>query len=180
MSKVISIFGGAAPRPGSEVYEAARGLGAQLALAGWTVATGGYAGVMEAASRGAHEAGGHVIGVTCTLIENWRGLKANAWVREEQRFETLRERLYHLVEFSDAAVALPGGIGTLAEVALTWSLLQTGEIRAKPLVVVGRVWAETLTTFLHEGEGYLRPGDDRLVYRANDVAEAARYLGSGA
>ena len=179
MSKIVAVFGGAAPRPGSEAYEAARTLGQQLAEAGWTVATGGYAGVMEAASRGACEAGGHVIGVTCTLIENWRGLKANAWVREEKKFETLRERLYHLVEFSDAAVALPGGIGTLSEVALTWSLIQTGEIKAKPLVAVGRVWTETLATFMREGEGYLRAGDEKLVVLAEDVAEAARLLGSG-
>src|SRR4029453_16968140 len=115
--------------------------------AGWTVATGGYSGVMEAASRGAHEAGGHVIGVTCTLIENWReGFCANAWVKEEIKFSSLRERLSHLVEFRDATLALPGGIGTLSEIALTWSLIQTSEIKPKPLVVVGRVWAETITT----------------------------------
>jgi len=179
MSKVISIFGGAAPKPDTPAYEEAHTLGANLARAGWTVATGGYSGVMEAASRGAGEAGGHVVGVTCTLIETWRGLKANAWVREEKKFATLRERLYHLVEFSDAALALPGGIGTLSEVALTWSLMQTGEIKAKPLVVVGRVWTETLATFRREAAGYLRPGDEQLLYLAEDAADAVRFLGSG-
>jgi uncharacterized protein (TIGR00730 family) len=145
MSKVISIFGGAAPRPGDAAYEEARALGAQLALAGWTVATGGYGGMMEAASRGAGEAGGHVVGVTCTLIENWRSIKANAWVREEKRFETLRERLYHLVEFSDAALALPGGIGTLTE-TLTWSL--SSRARSLPLVA-GRVDRDAGDVFAH-------------------------------
>ncbi len=179
MSKVISIFGGAAPRPGDPAYEEARTLGAQLAQAGWTVATGGYGGMMEAASRGAGEAGGHVVGVTCTLIENWRGIKANTWVREEKRFETLRERLYHLVEFSDAALALPGGIGTLTEVALTWSLMQSGEIKAKPLVVVGQVWTETLATFMRAADGYVRPEDKQLLYLAEDAADAVRFLGQG-
>jgi uncharacterized protein (TIGR00730 family) len=176
-TRIVSVFGGSAPRAGSAAYEEARALGGLLAGAGWTVATGGYTGVMEAASRGACEAGGHVIGVTCTLIENWRKLKANEWVREEKRFETLRERLNYLVEFCDAAIALPGGIGTLSEVALTWSLLQTGELKAKPLILLGAVWQATVTAFLREaGEAYLRPGDDRLVYLAADAPDALRAL----
>jgi uncharacterized protein (TIGR00730 family) len=176
MARIVSVFGGSAPRPGSAAYEEARALGEALAKNGWTVATGGYSGVMEAASRGACEAGGHVVGVTCTLIEDWRSLKANEWVREEKRFETLRERLYHLVAFCDAAVALPGGIGTLSEVALTWSLLQTKELQAKPLVLIGPVWRETMKTFVREAEGYLHPGDKELLYLADGVAEAVRFL----
>lgn len=176
MPKIISVFGGSAPQRGSPAYEEARALGAALAGAGWTVATGGYTGVMEAASRGACEAGGHVIGVTCALIEQWRGLRANEWVREERRYETLRERLNYLVEFCDAAIALPGGIGTLSEVALTWSLLQTGELKAKPLVVLGRVWSETLTAFIREGSAYLHPGDANLVHMAESIESAVGFL----
>jgi uncharacterized protein (TIGR00730 family) len=176
MTKIVSVFGGSRPRPGEGAYEEARALGAALTEAGWTVATGGYAGVMEAASRGACEAGGHVIGVTCGLIEDWKGLRPNQWVREEKKFATLRERLGHLVEFCDAAVALPGGIGTLSEVALTWSLLQTGEIAAKPLVVVGQVWTETVSTFIRHANGYLHPGDDALVHMAANVEAAVGYL----
>lgn len=176
MTRIISVFGGSRPKAGEAAYEEARVLGAALAQAGWTVATGGYTGVMEAASRGACEAGGHVIGVTCGLIEGWRGLRPNPWVREEQKFDTLRERLGHLVEFCDAAVALPGGIGTLSEVALTWSLLQTGEIRRKPLVVVGHVWSATVSAFLAHAGDYLHPGDADLVHQAADVAAAVEFL----
>ncbi len=178
MARIISIFGGSAPRPATPAYADAQALGGLLARAGWTVATGGYAGVMEAASRGAAEAGGHVIGVTCNLIENWKGLRANAWVKEEIKFTSLRERLYHLVAFCDAAAALPGGIGTLSEVALTWSLLQTGEIRRKPFVVVGRVWSETVSTFIRESDGYLHAGDADLVRVANTPEEAVKILQS--
>ncbi len=175
--KIVSVFGGSAPKPDSAAYEEARALGALLAQNGWTVATGGYTGVMEAASRGACDAGGHVIGVTCTLIENWRGLRANEWVREEKRFDTLRERLNYLVEFCDAAIALPGGIGTLSEVALTWSLLQTGELKAKPLILLGEVWHATVSAFLREAGGvYLHPGDEKLVYLAADAPDALRAL----
>lgn len=177
MSKIVSVFGGSAPKPGSPAYEDARQLGALLAQAGWTVATGGYTGVMEAASRGAAEAGGHVIGVTCTLIENWReGFRANGWVKEEIKFGSLRERLYHLVEFCDAAIALPGGIGTLSEISLTWSLIQTNEIKAKPFVVVGQVWTETLAAFLRESDGYLREGDHALVRPAASLTEAVQLI----
>jgi uncharacterized protein (TIGR00730 family) len=176
MTKIVSVFGGSRPRPGDPAYEEARALGAALAESGWTVATGGYSGVMEAASRGACEAGGHVIGVTCGLIEDWKGLRPNQWVREEKKFATLRERLGHLVEFCDAAVALPGGIGTLSEVALCWSLLQTGEIQAKPLVVVGRVWTETVSTFINHAGDYLHPGDAELVHLAEDIDAAVTYL----
>jgi uncharacterized protein (TIGR00730 family) len=177
MSKIVSVFGGSAPRPGTSAYAEAQALGAALARAGWTVATGGYSGVMEAASRGANEAGGHVIGVTCSLIEEWRQLRPNAWVQEEQRFATLRERLNYLVDFCDAAVALPGGIGTLSEVALTWSLLQTGEIRAKPLILLGQVWQATVSAFLREAGVYLHSGDEKLLYLARDADDALRALG---
>ena len=176
MSPIVSVFGGSAPRLETPAYAEARALGGALARAGWTVATGGYYGVMEAASRGAAEAGGHVIGVTCRLIEDWKGLHANPWVKEEIKFTTLRERLSHLVEFCDAAVALPGGIGTLSEVALTWSLLQTGEIKRKPLVVVGRLWSETVSTFLRESGGYLHDGDAELIRVARDVNEAVQKI----
>ncbi len=68
----ITVFGGAQPKEGTPAYEEARELGALLAQRGHAVLTGGYMGTMEAVSRGACEAGGHVIGVTCIDIEEWR------------------------------------------------------------------------------------------------------------
>jgi uncharacterized protein (TIGR00730 family) len=154
-------------------------MGRLLAQAGYAVATGGYGGVMEGASRGAVEAGGHAIGVTCTLIEDWReGLIANQWVKEEIRFASLRERLFHLVSFCDAAVALGGGIGTLAEISFLWSLAQTGEVPLKPLVVVGPIWRETLQAFMKESEGYIRPGDKDLITFVESVDDVVGRLGS--
>ena len=132
---------------------------------------------MEAASRGAAEAGGHVIGVTCERIEAFRkGLRPNAWVKEEVKYATLRDRLYYLVEHCDAVLALPGGVGTLSEVALTWSLIQTGEIPRKPLIVVGRVWAETVTTFVREAGSFIYPDDANLIRAVNSAAEALPAL----
>ena len=81
----ISVFGGSQPKEEDAAYAEAMELGRLLAQRGHTVLTGGYIGVMEAVSRGACEAGGHVIGVTCEDIEAWRPIKANSWVMEEIR-----------------------------------------------------------------------------------------------
>ena len=176
MPSVITIFGGSSPLPGSPAYEEARLLGRLLGEAGFTVATGGYMGTMEAASRGAAEAGGHVIGVTCETIERWRQAGPNPWVKEERKFATLRDRLFHLVEACQAAVALPGGIGTLSEIALTWSFMQTREIPAKPLVLVGRLWRETFGAFLNGSGEYVRESDHGLLTVVEDADSAAQQL----
>lgn len=145
---VISVFGSAAPGPGTEAYQLAYELGRVLASAGYSVQTGGYSGVMEAASRGAHEAGGHVIGVTAVQVEQVRAIPLNPWVKEERKFDTLRTRLLYLVEQCAGAVVLPGGVGTLAELALSWNLMQMNEMDPKPLLALGAMWANTLNAFI--------------------------------
>ncbi len=177
---IVTVFGGASPRPGSPAYQEAYIVGKLLAQAGYTVATGGYTGTMEAASRGAAEAGGHVIGVTCERLNFWekRSLRANPWVKEEIRLPTLRERLYKLVEFCDAAVALRGGIGTLSEISLTWSLIQVEEIKPKPLILLGRTWGDLLTQFYGDGE-YIRQEDMRLWTCVDTPQEILAALNGG-
>jgi hypothetical protein len=169
---LISIFGGSAPFPRSPAYEEAYQLGALLAHAGHTVATGGYLGVMEAASRGAAEAGGHVIGVTTGALENAPNLRVNAWVKEAIPFPTLRERLYHLTSLCDVAIALAGGVGTLAEIAFLWNLMQIAELPPRPLIAVGPVWAATLHTFLTTADPYLKPRDKTLIQCVPTVEDA--------
>jgi uncharacterized protein (TIGR00730 family) len=146
---IVSIFGGSALAPSSPGYREAATLGGLLAQAGYTVATGGYDGVMEAASRGAKEAGGSTIGVTTSHFAS-RKLGANAWIDQEIAFPTLFLRLHHLVTFSHALVALRGGVGTLSEVALAWSLMQVAEMPCKPFVLVGPQWRRVLETFRRE------------------------------
>jgi uncharacterized protein (TIGR00730 family) len=153
--KVISVFGSAAPAAGSTAYEQARQVGRLLAEAGYAVATGGYVGTMEGVSRGASEAGGHVIGVTSAQIERFRPIKANRWVAEEVRFDSLRDRLLHLVLHNDGAIVLPGGIGTLGELALMWNMLQVGEISPRPFALLGTMWRDTIDAFV--SDEYVRP-----------------------
>lgn len=148
-----SIFGGSRPKEGSKAYVEAQRLGKTLAQLGHTVLTGGYIGTMEAVSRGAAEAGGHVIGVTCAEIEHWRSIGPNPWVKEEWRKQTLVERLQALVESCDAALALPGGAGTLTEISLAWNLMIVGAMAQKPLILIGDEWRSVF------GEVFMRLGD---------------------
>ena len=140
----VTIFGGSTPNEYD--YNQGEHLGWLLAKSGHTVITGGYIGLMEAVSKGANLAGGHVVGITCEQIEAWRPVKKNLWVLEERRFSTLQERLFALIEGCQAAVALPGGPGTLTEISLTWNLLLTKSIAPRPLIVVGKSWEKI---FLH-------------------------------
>jgi uncharacterized protein (TIGR00725 family) len=172
----ITIFGGSQPKPGSPAYGDAYELGKLLALAGHTVLTGGYMGTMEAASRGANEAGGHVIGVTCADIEAWRGSHANAWVQEERRFATLQERLNELILACDAAIALPGGPGTLAEIALTWNLMIVNSIPHKPLILVGEGWKNVLETFQREFALYTYSEHQQHIQFAGTILQAIQFV----
>jgi uncharacterized protein (TIGR00730 family) len=137
--KVIGIYGSANTPPGSADFTDAYKLGAALALAGYAVMTGGYSGTMHAISHGAAEAGGHVIGVTVGLFRE-RGVAPNPFLHEEVHLPTLAERLNYLIAKPDAYVFLRGGVGTLSEMTLAWSLLQIAEIPARPMILVGPMW----------------------------------------
>lgn len=172
--KIISVFGSSAPKPGSADYESARTVGRLLAGAGFTVQTGGYSGVMAAASQGAHEAGGHVIGVTSAQIEKFRPMPANQWVKEEIKCQTLRERLLYLVDHCHGAIVMPGGIGTLSELSLAWSFVQVGEVSPVPIVAVGGLWQRTLAAFIDEA--YIQPAHKELVMVARTADEAVKKI----
>jgi hypothetical protein len=172
----VSVFGGSQPKQGDSAYAEALELGRLLSQRGHTVLTGGYIGTMEAVSRGAAEAGGHVIGVTCDEIENWRKVGANAWVKEEWRRKTLLERLQTLVAECDAAIALPGGPGTLTEVALTWNLMIVESIHRRPLILVGDGWQSVINQFFQSFDAYIPIEQRGLISLAKDVKTAVELL----
>ncbi len=165
----ITVFGGSQPQPGEIAYQEAFRLGQILGKQGYTVLTGGYIGTMEAVSRGAAETGGHVIGITCDEIESWRPVKPNAWVHEEMRYATLRERLNALIDHCDAAVALPGGIGTLAEIVSMWSLLQINVSTPRPLILIGSGWESTLRSFYQSLGTYVAEKDRHWINFASNI-----------
>ena len=172
----ISVFGGSQPKEGDTAYEDAYKLGKLLADAGHTVITGGYIGTMEAVSRGASEEGGHVIGVTCSEIENWRAVKPNNWVKEEWRRDTLLERLQLLVIECQAGIALPGGPGTLTEIALMWNLMIVESVPRRPLVLVGGGWQSVFDQFYFQQGVYIQEKQRELLQFVDDVKTAINLL----
>jgi uncharacterized protein (TIGR00730 family) len=170
----VTIFGGS--RPDEAGYAQALQLGRLLGQAGYAILTGGYIGTMEAASRGASEAGGHVIGVTCDEIEAWRPVRPNPWVMEERRCPTLRQRITALIEGGDAAIALPGGPGTLAEISQMWNHLLIGAISPRPLILVGEGWRATFQAFYRSSDSYIPVEQRRWVGFATDVEAAVELL----
>jgi len=168
----VTVFGSSRVGPHDAVYRDAVRLGSLLAHAGYTLCTGGYTGVMEAISRGAVEAGGRAVGVTVT---SWAArLRPNRWVTEEVVAPDLFQRIARMTA-ADAYVAMPGGLGTLGEVALTWNLFQTESVPRRPFVLVGPAWRALLDCL--PAAVRIEPRDlglVRLVERVDDVVEAIR------
>jgi len=171
----VAVFGSAIVAPESDEYQSAYVVGQALAQAGYTVMTGGYAGIMAGASHGAAEAGGHVIGVTSTRIEILRnGLDANGWVHEKIHHETLRERLVYLVQQADAYVIMPGGLGTLTELALAWELVRAGELPPRPIIVYGTYWRQIIAPL--QESAYIHAGAFDAMYFVDDAAGVLNAL----
>jgi uncharacterized protein (TIGR00730 family) len=167
---IISVFGGSAPKPGEPAYEEARRLGFELGSRGHSLLTGGYIGVMEAVSQGGQEAHARVIGATCGQLEKSHLVrKANTYIGEEWHFETLQERLFALVERCDAAIAMPGGVGTMAEISIMWNEIIIRAIPKRPLILFGAAWKTTYTEFIDRFNAYISPEDRNIVTYAEDI-----------
>jgi predicted Rossmann-fold nucleotide-binding protein len=126
---------------------------------------------MEAVSRGAHQAGGSVTGVTLDLFSP--RLDPNPWLTEEERVSDFFPRLQRLTA-ADGFVVLRGGIGTLTEATLVWTLLQTGQISLKPFIFVGAGWRRLFDAFRHET--MMTEADFALARVVDTVDEAAHLL----
>ncbi len=173
---IVTVFGSSRPREGDPDYEEARVLGRALAKHGFAVCSGGYAGVMEAVSRGAKEAGGKTYGVTASFFKS---AKLNRWVDVEVRKETWEERLFELIRMAHGFVACKGGTGTLVELAVVWEMLNKSVMSGKPFAVLGHFWAPILDRVREVELGHSSPwgeANGRLVYVADSAGEAAQHL----
>ena len=136
--KTITVFGTSKAQLGDSVFELAETVGRLLAENGFTIANGGYGGTMLAAAKGAAQAGGKVIGVTCGAFKR---SKANEFITEEVKTDCLTDRLAKLIELGDGYLVLPGGTGTLLELADVWEHKNKGFSNAdKPIILVGAFW----------------------------------------
>ncbi|HXD29872.1 MAG TPA: LOG family protein [Pyrinomonadaceae bacterium] len=134
--RIVTIFGGAKCSEGDPEYAQARRVGQLLAEAGFTICTGGYLGVMEAASRGAHENGGRVLGIVMNQFKS----EPNRFLTEKVATPHFYERLQRLITRSVGFIAIRGGMGTVTELSLVWNKLQTKVIGPRPLVLLGDCW----------------------------------------
>ncbi len=172
----VTVFGSARIREGHPTYELGRALGAALAAAGFTVMTGGGPGVMEAANRGAREAGGRSIGCNIELAQEQQH---NPYLDTFVTFKHFFVRKVMLAKYSYGFLALPGGFGTLDEVFEAATLIQTGKIGPFPLVLMGADYWRPLLEFLRQGmlaAGAIDAQDiDRLIV-TDDPQEAAAHV----
>ena len=141
--KIVTVFGGSKCAEDSPEYLEARALGGLLAEAGFTICTGGYLGIMEAASRGAREKGGRVLGVVMNQFKS----EPNRYLTDKVATDHFYDRLQNLITRSVGFVAFRGGMGTVTEVSLVWNKLQTRVIERRPLVLLGECWKPVVETW---------------------------------
>ena len=164
----ITVYGSGDPP--AEVQRLAEELGRGIALRGWTLRNGGYGGTMSAAARGAREAGGGVVGVTCSAFAR---PAPNEFVSETIETADLFQRLARLIQGADAFVALPGGTGTLTELFLTWELMAKGLVETRPLCLLGGAWEPWWRAFGTDPE---LAGRLRFLGQAEGADEALAYI----
>jgi uncharacterized protein (TIGR00730 family) len=172
----VTVFGSARFSEGNRWYGLARATGGALARAGFTVVTGGGPGIMEAANRGAREAGGATVGCNIELPEEQ---KPNAYLDRVVTFRHFYVRKVMLVKYSYGFVAMPGGYGTLDEIAECATLMQTGKIADFPIVLMGREYWTPLIGFIRGtlfGEGTIDETDIARLYVTDSPEEAARRI----
>jgi len=175
----VTVFGSARFPEGHHYYEMARRLGNRLAKEGCTVMTGGGPGIMEAANRGAKEAGGQSIGCNINLPHEQ---KPNPYVDRFVEFDHFFVRKVMLVKYSTAFVVMPGGFGTLDEVFETVTLMQTKTIDYFPIVAMGGNFWKSLGKFIQEtmiSEKTIGPSDLDLIQLADSIDEAIEIIRNG-
>lgn len=170
MERIVTIFGGSKCGEKSEEYGQARRVGELLAERGYTICTGGYLGVMEGASRGAHERGGRVLGITMNQFKS----EPNRYLTEKVASAHFYERLQNLITRSVGFIAIRGGMGTVTEMSLVWNKLQTGVIEQRPIVLLGRCWPPLIRAFTENL--VVSDADVDLLDFAATPEEAARII----
>jgi uncharacterized protein (TIGR00730 family) len=172
----VSVFGSARSKPGTAEYELAEEIAVALCHAGYAVITGGGPGVMEAANKGAAEAGGVSVGLGIELpLES--GLNEYANVGIEFRYFFVRKTCF--IKYSQAFVVLPGGFGTMDELFEALTLVATGKITKFPIVLVGSAYWSGLLSWLKEtmlGRGNIGADELALLKVADDAEEVVKII----
>lgn len=172
----VTIFGSARFQEGHRYYEMARELGRRLAEAGYVVMTGGGPGIMEAANRGAKEAGGLSLGCNILVAHETR---PNAYLDKFVEFDHFFVRKLLLVKYSCAFIVMPGGVGTLDEVFETLTLIQTKKIEKFPVIAMGQDFWSNFRSFLFDSliaEGTISQNDLNLLFLTDSYDEVLNII----
>lgn len=176
LPKAVTVFGSARLGEGTPEYETAREVGKALTEAGYAVITGGGPGLMEGPNRGAHENGGMSVGLGIELPFE-QGL--NDWVDLGLNFRYFFARKTMFLKYSQAFIALPGGLGTLDEVFEVLCMVQTGKVTNFPIVLIGTEFWSGLTAWIEDqllARGLITPGDEKLYLVTDSVEEAVAHI----
>lgn len=172
----VTVFGSARFKEDHPYYQLARDMGAELARSGYTVMTGGGPGVMEAANRGAREAGGRSIGCNIVLPSEQ---SVNPYVDHSIELCYFFIRKVMMVKYSSAFVLMPGGFGTMDEIFETMTLIQTRKIANFPIVCMGMEYWQHLVPFIRDTmveAGTISADDLDIILLTDDPAEGAAYI----
>ena len=174
----VSIFGSARARKTAPDYVEARKLARTLAEQGFAIVTGGGPGIMEAANRGAADAGGTSVGLNITLPHEQ---KANPYANVQIDFHYFFARLVMFVKYSCAFVCFPGGFGTLHEFFNSMTLIQTGKAEMFPVVLIGRSYWQGMVNWLKKamlksGKRKIDPQDLELFFVTDSLKEATGII----
>ncbi len=172
----VSVFGSARVEAGSPVYERAREVAARFARAGFAVVTGGGPGVMEAANRGAREAGGQSVGFNIDLPHEQH---LNPYTDIDLTFKHFYARKVMFVKAAEAFVIFPGGFGTMDELFESLTLIQTGKIDSFPVVLFDTdYWGELIDFLAGEmlDDGMIVAGDLARLHVTDDPADAVAHV----
>ncbi|MCC6630063.1 MAG: TIGR00730 family Rossman fold protein [Chloroflexi bacterium] len=172
----VSVFGSARVGSDDPMYALARAVGAGLARAGFATITGGGPGIMEAANRGAIDAGGLSIGANIELPRE-QGLNAYVTLPLNFRYFFVRKTMF--VKYSEGYIIFPGGYGTLDELFEALTLIQTGKVGLFPVVLMGQAYWQGLIEWLDRvvvAEGKVSLSERKLVRITDDPEEAVRSM----
>ena len=179
LGPAVSVFGSARVVRDTERYKQAQEIGRRLVEAGFAVITGGGPGAMEAANKGAFEAGGTSVGLGIELPFE-TGM--NEWVDVGINFRYFFARKTMFVKYSQGFIVLPGGFGTLDELFEALTLVQTEKVTSFPIILVGSAYWGPLMDWIRTtlvGEGTISPSDVGLIRITDDPAEAVRIVAEG-
>lgn len=176
LPKAVTVFGSARTTPEDASYQLGVDVGRKLAEHSYAVITGGGPGIMEAANRGAHEAGGLSVGLGIELPHE-QGL--NEYVDLGLNFRYFFARKTMFLKYSQAFICLPGGMGTMDEFFEVMCMVQTGKVTNYPIVLMGTEYWSGLLEWMDKtlaASGYINEGDRELFLLTDDPDEALAHI----